>query len=313
MKHPTIVFVLGMSRSGTSALARVVSLCGAALPSGMIGGLQHNPLGFWEPRKTFVLNRAILRRHGSSWTDPTLRLQEREFSAADRARYIRKVQAFLDTLPAGPLVVIKDLQITALSDIWFTASRMRGFNPAVIIALRHPQEVIDSHLKMMGPKAAPELLAADWLKYTLLAERETRGLPRVVVDYANLLDDWKREVDRISAALNISLTPDVDAIEDYLGDGNRHHRHGENFPEPFGTNWMATTYGLLSDAACGFPFHTDELDRVFHSYQSSERAFRTASECFARIEKSNRLAGPLLTKLALEGMALTHRRRGTWA
>lgn len=311
--QPTIVFVLGMSRSGTSALARVVSLCGAALPSGMIGGLKHNPLGFWEPRKSFVLNRAILRRHGSAWTDPTLRFQEAGVNSREKARYISKVQRFLATLPQDPLIVIKDLQITALSDIWFEAAQLCGYRTAVIIALRHPQEVIASHMKMMGPKVAPELLAADWLKYTLLAERQTRGLRRVVVDYANLLDDWKREVDRISAALNVFLTPDVDAIEDYLGDGNRHHRHSEDFPEPFGTNWMATTYGLLADAACGFPFHTDELDRVFHSYQSSERAFRTASECFARIEKSNRLATPFLTRLALEGMAFTHGRRGTWA
>ncbi len=56
-----------------------------------------------------------------------------------------------------------------------------------------------------------------WLKYNLLAERNTRALPRVFVDYANLLEDWRREVKRISAALAIDLsTRNESAIEQFL-------------------------------------------------------------------------------------------------
>ncbi|MEE2855700.1 MAG: sulfotransferase family protein [Actinomycetota bacterium] len=311
---PTVVFVLGMSRSGTSAMARVVSLCGAALPSGLIGGMPANPLGFWEPRRTWNLNRAILRRHGSAWADPTLRLQERPFTAKQMARYISRAQAFFDTLPDDPLVVIKDLQITALPDIWFEAARRAGYDIAVLIALRHPQEVIDSHRVMMKERhASPELIASNWLKYTLLAERQTRHLRRVVVDYGNLLKNWRREMERISAALNVEFSPDSEAIDGYLREGERHHCYEGPMPQPFGMDWMATTYRTLHRAANDDPWSTDDLDRVFGGYRASEHTFRIAVGSFERMEKGNLLMSPVLTRIALEGMAITHRRRGAWA
>jgi hypothetical protein len=72
--RPVVLFVLGMARSGTAALTRVLSLSGATLPAGMRGAGRGNPRGFWEPRAVTYLNEVILRRHGSSMYDPTLRL-----------------------------------------------------------------------------------------------------------------------------------------------------------------------------------------------------------------------------------------------
>jgi hypothetical protein len=312
--RPTVLFVLGMPRSGTAALTRVLSLCGATLPDGMIGGRPANPSGFWEPRKTFHLNGTILHRHGSSMWDPTLRLQqEGAFSAEEKTQYTTKIQAFLNTLPAAPVIVIKDLQITALPGIWFNAAQQTGFDTAAIIALRHPQEVIAS-LTKMAPKAPPELSAALWLKYTLLAEKHTCGLPRVFVEYPNLLDNWHLEVKRISAALNIDLNPDQDAIEKFLQHDQRHQRHHGPIPEPFGNDWMTTTFGVLQLAARDQPCAIrSTLDPILDAYQASEHAFRTALESFHWIHKHNRLITPSIIRLALEVSAITHRRRGMWA
>src|ERR1700734_984354 len=74
--RPGALFVFGMSRSGTSALTRVLSLSGGALPAGMMGADSGNPRGYWEPRASLRLNYGIMRRHNSSWLDPTLRLHE---------------------------------------------------------------------------------------------------------------------------------------------------------------------------------------------------------------------------------------------
>src|ERR1700678_60798 len=63
---PVALFVLGFGRSGTSALTRVLSLCGAGLPAGLLGATAKNMRGYWDPRAAIHLNQAILRRHGSS-------------------------------------------------------------------------------------------------------------------------------------------------------------------------------------------------------------------------------------------------------
>ena len=310
--RPVALFVLGMARSGTSALTRVLSLCGATLPAGMLGADSVNPRGSWEPRKAVRLNEAILQRHGSAMYDPTLRLQEEgALDAKEKAACIAKIGAFLTRLPAAPLVVIKDPRITLLSGMWFEAARLAGLDIATVIAVRHPQEAIASLGALLG--ASPGLSNALWLKYTLLAERDTRGLPCVFVEYANLLDDWRREIKRISAALAIDLTTrDEGAIEEFLTPDLQRQRHSGPVTEPFGTDWNFAVYEALRAAARDEPWDQSALDRVFEAYRASEHAFRTASEDF-RDHFSGVLLRPPIMKLVLEALALRHRRSGTWA
>ena len=199
-----------------------------------------------------------------------------------------------------------------------TISLNVGDNVAAVIAVRHPHEVIGSLERRAARQnyvqASPELTSAWWLKYTLLAERDTRGVPRVFVEYANLLEDWRREVKRISAALEIDLsTQDEGAVEEFLTPDLRHHRNGGAVPEPFGTDWMSVVYEALGAAARDEPWDGSALDRVFNAYRVSEHGFRTAFEDANRYLRADRFMLPSLVKLALEGLAIAHRRRGTWA
>jgi hypothetical protein len=317
--RPVALFVLGMARSGTAALTRVLSLCGGTLPTALMGASRGNPTGYWEPRKAIRLNEAILYRNGSGVFDPSLRLQdEGAFDADENAACIAEIGAFLTTLPAAPLVVIKDPQITALSGVWFEAARRAGLDIAVVIAVRHPQEVIASLAAHI--RASPELASALWLKYTLLAERHTRALPRVFVEYTNLLDNWRREIKRISAALAIDLnTRDEGAIEEFLNQDLRRQRHCGPVTEPFGTDWISAVYETLRAAARDEPWDgRDEpsdgsaLDRVFEAYRASEHGFRTAFEDYRGL-RNRVVLKPSILKLIREVYAMAHRRSGTWA
>jgi hypothetical protein len=209
-------------------------------------------------------------------------------------------------------VVIKDPQITALSGVWFEAARRAGLDIAVVIAVRHPQEVIASLAAHI--RASPELASALWLKYTLLAERHTRALPRVFVEYTNLLDNWRREIKRISAALAIDLnTRDEGAIEEFLNQDLRRQRHCGPVTEPFGTDWISAVYETLRAAARDEPWDGSALDRVFEAYRASERGFRAAFENSHRLHKLHRFIRPSYLKLRYEVLAMAHRRSGTWA
>jgi hypothetical protein len=311
--RPVALFVLGMSRSGTSALTRVLSLSGGVLPAGMMGADSGNPSGYWEPRASLRLNYGIMRRHDSSWLDPTLRLQEEgAFDAKEAAACIAKIEAFLTTLPAAPLVVIKDLQITALSGMWFEAARLAGFGIAAVIAVRHPLEVIASLSEVNGTSL--ELASALWLRANLLAERHTRAVPRVFVEYANLLKDWRREIERISAAVEIDLnTRDERAIDEFLAPDLYRQQCSGPAIERFGADWISAVHQVLVAAASDEPWNASVLDRVFEAYRASEHDFRTAFEDFHKLQRVYRLTRPSIVKLIYEALALVHRRRGTWA
>jgi hypothetical protein len=278
----------------------------------MLGADSGNPRGYWEPRTATFLNEAILRRHGSAIYDPSLRVQEDGvFDAAENTALIAEIGAFLTTLPAAPLVLIKVPTITALSGVWFEAARLAGLDIVAVIAVRHPQEVIAS-LASRYP-ASQELSGALWLKYNLLAERHTRALPRVFVEYANVLDDWRREITRISAALGIDLNSrDEGAIEEFLTMDLRRHRHCGPVTDLFGTDWISSVYEALRAAARDELWDGSALDSVYEAYRASEHDFRTALENFRDLLKS-RLFRPSIGKLAAEVVAMAHRRSGTWA
>lgn len=310
--RPVALFILGMARSGTSALTRVLSLCGGALPTGLVGAMEANPRGFFESRKATYVSEAILRRHGSAGYDPTLRLQEEvAFDGKEKATCLAQIGAFLATLPAAPFVVIKDHRINAIAPMWFEAARANGFDVATVNAVRHPQEVIASVAK--NAPATPELTDSLWLKYNLLAERDTREVPRVFVEYPNLLEDWRREVKRISAALAIDLDArDEGAIDEFLTPDLRRQRYDGPMIEPFGTDWNTTVYDALRAAARDEAWDGSALDRVFEAYRASEYAYRTALENF-RSNFSNPLLRPSVLRVFGEIMAIAHRRKGSWA
>jgi hypothetical protein len=296
-ESPLIVFVFGMSRSGTSALARALSLCGGVLPARLLGADAANPKGYWEPENALHLNEDFLTRHGSTWFDPTLRLQnEALIGGTERDAYLRQIKAFLRGLPPAPVHIIKEPRITALSDFWFDAARQIGLRLAAAVPVRHPEEVSASLAARYG--ISPELASALWLKYNLLAERHSRDLPRVFIEYSTLLRDWRGQVPRIEAALSIDLSlRDEAAIDDFLSPDLRRQRHGGTIAEAFGERWTSRVYGALSAAARDEPLDRNGLDAIFDSYSACERAFRISFQEFQTRFAPPAETRPIMTRL----------------
>jgi hypothetical protein len=314
-RRTVVLFVLGSQRSGTSAITRVLSLCGGTLPSGMLGADAGNPRGYWEPRKVISINETILYRHESAWFDPSLRLlEEGAIGAKEKAACIAKIVAYLTTLPNAPLVVIKEPRITTLSDLWFEAARRAGLETAAVIAVRHPLEAISSVAATW--QVSPDLSGALWLKYNLSAERYTRGMPRVFVNYFDFLDDWRREIKRVCTALEIDLnTENEEAIEEFLTHDLRRQRHSGEVKDIFRADWISEVYAALCAGARDEAPDGSALDQIFEWYRTSDREFRTTSEEFRSISKRAlfRFLRPSIVMPMMELVAMAHRRRGTWA
>jgi hypothetical protein len=207
--------------------------------------------------------------------------------------------------------------MTAVSRIWFEGARQAGFDVAAVIAVRHPHEVIGSLAsraeRQNYVKSSPELTCAWWLKYSLLAERDTRDVPRVFIEYSNLLEDWSREVKRISNTLEIDLNiEDAGAVDAFFTPTLRHHHYRGPATEPFGTDWVTTVYDTLAAAARDEPWDESALARVYQAYGASERGFRQAFNDVRRYRNIDRLLPGFVAKLGLGALALAHRRKGTW-
>jgi hypothetical protein len=67
-----VLLVLGMHRSGTSALAGLLCQQGFQAPQQLDDGDAHNPTGYWEPREIRAFHNTLMERAQSSWEDPLL-------------------------------------------------------------------------------------------------------------------------------------------------------------------------------------------------------------------------------------------------
>jgi len=137
----TMVFVLGMYRSGTSCVSRVLNLMGAWLPPDLKSPDEHNVRGYWQSKSVSNVNEKVFRRLEKGWRYygdlAGVLSQESVVSEC-----IKDVDGFIDSIPESEnLVVLKEQGFCRLFPIWKQAVVEKGWNVKVVLPYRHPLEV----------------------------------------------------------------------------------------------------------------------------------------------------------------------------
>src|ERR1044072_313139 len=118
--------VVGMHRSGTSAMTRVLSLLGAALPKNLIDVHEDNPSGFWESQRVTDLNDEILEAVDSQWDDVFAIRPKHYLSNFDRTYVGRAVELLEQEFDRADFIVLKDPRISILTSFWDRALKEAG-------------------------------------------------------------------------------------------------------------------------------------------------------------------------------------------
>jgi glycosyltransferase involved in cell wall biosynthesis len=201
-KRPIGIFVLGMHRSGTSVLTRILSLRGCALPGDLLGANESNPTGHWESLRAIEINDGLLYALGRRWDDirelPADWMQRPESIAARQ-----QIHAFLDReFSSENLWLLKDPRLCRLAPLWMDVAEAMGVDVRVIVPVRHPSEVIYSLTRRDGIGAGQGQLM--WWEHLLEAEKVSRERKRVLVHFDEVVSDWRGQTDRIASELGIS-------------------------------------------------------------------------------------------------------------
>ncbi len=214
----TALVVLGMHRSGTSALAGTLARLGFAAPRTQIGPNPENPRGFYESRPVARLSDRILAAAGSTWHD----WRPLELPSPEAAEFRDAAAALLaEEFGEADRIVLKDPRICRLVPIWSDALERRGYRPLPVLIHRAPMEVAQSLRTRNGFPLAFGLLL--WLRYVLDAERLTRGRPREFTSYAGLLTDWRAVVGSLGARFGLAVpTGDEAEVDGFLSPELRH-------------------------------------------------------------------------------------------
>ncbi len=207
----TGLLVLGMHRSGTSATTRWLNLLGASLPGNLMEALaDNNAEGFWESRDVCLLNDELLQTSGSCWDD-WRNLDQHPPPASTLETWRKQAGAQLrEDFEQSSLFVLKDPRICRLLPQWQPVFEQFDTDIRCVLPLRHPLEVARSLTRRDGFHRDKACLL--WLRHVLDAEYHSRGLPRVWLDYAALLDNWERALAQLNQTLDLELAPADEAI-----------------------------------------------------------------------------------------------------
>lgn len=188
------ILVLGMHRSGTSAITRLIAMMGAyfgpesiALPPD-----KDNPKGFWERRDVLACNRELLRLSGCVW-----HVVHRWDAQAVRvplplANHMRDIVAEMDRHDDW---VLKDPRFCLTLPVWrplLTSCR-------IVLAYRDPSEIAQSLHQRNGMPL--EYGLALWEFHTVHAIRAVHNLPVLFVDYKELLTNAAVETKQLHESL----------------------------------------------------------------------------------------------------------------
>lgn len=240
------VVVLGMHRSGTSALAGTLNLLGVDFGSNLIGANPGNPRGHFELTAAVELDDIFLRRiFGSRWKQPFyLPADWRDAVDLHRLPTARALK-----LPVGQPCGLKDPRMCRLVPIWLELLAMRNLRPHFVVVLRPPAEVAASLERRDGLSLADSRTL--WLEHLAAAERDTRDHPRTFITMEALLSDTTSSANRLARFLHLP-EPDsscLSALDEFLDGNLRHHKASTHEPTPPYTDVADGFYDLLTQAA----------------------------------------------------------------
>jgi hypothetical protein len=271
------VVVLGMHRSGTSALAGALGLAGARLPTRLMPATGANPRGYCESQLLYELHEELLAELGATWSDVSAPGAS-WLTTPGAERWVGRFAKAVEEEFAGKgLFVVKDPRICRLVPLWQRVFDRLGVTAGYVVMVRHPLEVAGSLGREHGLDEGRAVLL--WLDHLLRAERDTRSLPRTLVSYERLLGDWRGTLRRIGRDLDLAL-PRLSRraqaeIEEFLSGDLRHQR-----VEPVQlalredlVRWVRQAYDWAVRAADDAPADTDVLDTIGAEFEVAEQAF----------------------------------------
>lgn len=191
-----LIVVLGMHRSGTSAVAEVLARLGATLTPQdfLMPKTAANARGHFEDERMVAINDWILKQHGASWGNPwPLR------GVVPSHEEIQRVQECWNDIRADGVNVVKDPRLCVTLP-WWEAVWAEQTLVTYLNIIRHPSQVAQSLQTRDGmPIILGELL---WHEYVTASGPAIESSSSLLV----LHEDLMRDPDGVSDILRTRLS-----------------------------------------------------------------------------------------------------------
>lgn len=211
------VAIVGMHRSGTSMVAKLLKQAGLNLgpENDLMPAAPENPEGFFEHLELVQLNEEVLNEAGAGWDCPPPDNVSWDDAAFDPLR--ERARALAAPLAESSPWGWKDPRTSITLPFWRTA-----LGPIrTIVVVRNPLEVITSLHRRNGFSIALSLTL--WRIYAERILRDTSPADRLVTHYDAYFLEPGRELDRMAPFFGLDVAPNL-PLDSTAVAGLRHHR-----------------------------------------------------------------------------------------
>jgi hypothetical protein len=221
---PQIVCVLGMHRSGTSLLTRVLNLIGVNLGPGqlLLQAGQGQPKGYWENEQFVYLNEDILARYGGTWDEPPIFPPGWATSPLIDDLKKRGGKLIQETFANTEMWGWKDPRNCLTLPFWQQLIPEMRY----VVCLRKPVDV--AHSLARRNNFSEEKSSRLWISYSKSAMENSAGKPRLIIFYEDLMNDWPSELRRLTDFLGkpeLGEQAEVkNAVQEFIERDLHHHR-----------------------------------------------------------------------------------------
>jgi hypothetical protein len=248
------VFVLGMHRSGTSAVTRLISLLGLGTPpeEDLVQPTDKNPKGYWESEALVNFNERVLAAVGCHMSCPVA--LEPGWQNDSRLDSLREdaPRAVGEIFPVTPWVW-KDPRHCLAFAFWQSVLAVK---PVVVLVNRNPLEIAASAQRLRNDQGKIYGLAL-WERYLREALGQVAGLPVLVTNYSDLLSapiDWCARTQAFLVGAGVPASPPAeDEVLAFVDKTLRHAAFdsGDLLRDPYVSEAQRALFSALTDMEGG--------------------------------------------------------------
>ena len=265
LKDKTCLLVLGMHRSGTSALAGALHLSGVNFGKSIVAPSFDNPKGFYENSKIQALNDQLLDALGINWDFPGYPPEQWWTLPEVRGLEEKAKQILTYEFDNDAIFAIKDPRTCHLFPFWEKILKDLQVVLQLILIARNPSEIaLSLRARDYFPPNHAQLLTTNHL---LNAIHYSQPYPRIFISYEQLLSDPAGLVNRIYTTLDLAQEEVMteEKLAHFIQKDLRHHEldtSKDSFLHPA----FHETYTLL-EAATKTQIITVEQEQSLNQYR----------------------------------------------
>ena len=255
MDKKRLIVVLGMHRSGTSAITKSLELLGVGLGNDLHPAGSDNPKGFWEDQGCIDINDELLEHLGSAYDRLDLAWADIPTDSRVNELKLKAIQIVSHKLKENNGVWgVKDPRTCRLLFFWNNVFSELECEVSFVMAIRNPASVAASLVARQNMSAEKAYFL--WLQHVLPPLSFMKSARRVVVDFDELLENPYLQLVRISDKLGLPLPDRQNSLvrdfeNNFLDKGLVHtyFTSSELTLDSRASTLVAATYSLLNSIA----------------------------------------------------------------